>query len=225
VFFSYWDESSDEHQKKIFVIAGFVGRYEEWARIEWRWKQLLDKYELEYYCATEAEHARGQFDKPPFRAEGKPLDYTQNEMLRRVCTEFLDLFASGIIFGVGIGIPMQDFFEVANTPERLARFGGTPYYLSGHMAMLATLIGIKNELRNKELVSFMLDRQDQFKTEMEKVHAALASKGSEFHSQVGSLRFADKRDFIPLQVADTLAYEVRKTLENAMQNPNALDSS
>jgi hypothetical protein len=90
--------------------------------------------------------------------------------------------------------------------------------------MPATLSGIKNELRNKELATFMFDRQDQFKREMTKVHDALASKGCEFRSQVGSLTFGDKRHFIPLQVADTLAYEARKTLENGIVNPGAPDS-
>jgi hypothetical protein len=122
-----------------------------------------------------------------------------------------------------IGFFAEILFSIG-TPERLARFCGTPYYLNGHIAMPATLSGIKNELRNKELATFMFDRQDQFKREMTKVHDALASKGCEFRSQVGSLTFGDKRHFIPLQVADTLAYEARKTLENGIVNPGAPDS-
>ena len=44
----------------------------------------------------------------------------------------------------GIGVPMKDFYEVANTPEQLA-------------AMLATLNGIRNELLYRELVAFAFD--------------------------------------------------------------------
>ena len=70
VFKAYFDESWDAYQKTILLFGGMIGRYEEWAKIEWPWKQLLEKYEIEYYRATEAEHARGQFKKHhsvPFR--------------------------------------------------------------------------------------------------------------------------------------------------------------
>jgi hypothetical protein len=56
---------------------------------------------------------------------------------------------------------------------------------------------------------------------MLKVHHALTTPACEFHSQVGSITFDDKRRFIPLQIADTLAYEARKDLERKMINRDA----
>src|SRR5215470_9983618 len=41
VFRAYFDESWDQHQKKILTIGGMLGRYEEWSKIEWAWKALL----------------------------------------------------------------------------------------------------------------------------------------------------------------------------------------
>lgn len=221
VFRGFFDESTDQDQKKIYVIGGFVGRYEEWAKIEWRWKELLEKYGLGYYRAAEAEHARKQFDKLPFRDGDKPLTYEQFELLRGVRDEFLSVFCAGLIAGVAIGIHIDDFNAVANTPELLAKFGNTPYFLCGHVALLSTIDGVKNHIRSKELVAFIFDRQEKYDAEMLRVHSRFTKADCEFHSQVGSLTFEDKRRFVPLQVADTLAYEVRKDFENRIANPDA----
>jgi hypothetical protein len=221
VFKAYFDESWDARQEKILVFGGMIGRHEEWAKIEWPWKQLLDKYEIEYYRATEAEHARGQFKKPPFRTVPDSLTFKQNELLREVRREFFEVVTRGIVSGLAVGIPITMFSEVANTPEKLAKLGGTPYYLCGHMVILRTLKAVKYEVNSRELVTFVFDRQQTFRAEMLKVHARLATKECEFHSQVGSITFDDKRRFVPLQIADTLAYEVRKQFEREMDDSSA----
>jgi hypothetical protein len=223
VFKAYFDESWDQHQNKILVIGGMIGRYEEWSKIEWPWKQLLEKYEIEYYRASEAEFARGQFDKEPYRTGDSSTTAKQYDLLRKVRQDFFDVVTRGVVSGLAIGIPLEIFREVANTPERLEKFGGTPYYLCGHMAMLRLLKAEKYEINSKDLMAFIFDRQEAFDAEMLKVHAALATPRCEFHAQVGSITFDDKRRFIPLQVADTLAYEARKDLERKLANPNAAE--
>jgi hypothetical protein len=225
MFKAYSDESWDQYQKKILVIGGMLGRYEEWSKIEWPWKELLEKYGIAYYRASEAEFARGQFYKEPYRSGENPSTPDQLELLRKVRQEFFEVVTRGVVSGLAIGIPVETFHEVANTPERLEKFGGTPYYLCGHMAMLRMLKAGKYEINSKELMAFIFDRQNEFDAEMLKVHAALATSKCEFHSQVGSITFDDKRRFIPLQVADTLAYEARKDLERKMLDPNAPERS
>jgi hypothetical protein len=48
MFIAYFDESSDQTQKKILVIAGIMGLWEQWDKIEWRCRELLDKYNIAY---------------------------------------------------------------------------------------------------------------------------------------------------------------------------------
>jgi hypothetical protein len=68
-------------------------------------------------------------------------------------------------------------------------------------------------------MAFIFDRQQQFDTEMKRVHASLETTECEFHSQVGSISFEDKKKFVPLRVADTLVYESRKYLEQKIADP------
>jgi hypothetical protein len=74
---AYLDESYDSEMKRVFVAAGFIARYEGWHGVEWRWKALLEKYGLNYYRAAEAEHAQGQFKKPPFGTHPAKLSREQ----------------------------------------------------------------------------------------------------------------------------------------------------
>jgi Protein of unknown function (DUF3800) len=219
MFNSYFDESWDQHQEKILVVGGMLGLYEQWSKIEWRWTELLDKYGIAYYRASEAEFARGQFNKEPYRTVGTDTTPQQYDLLRAVREDFFRITTSGTVSGLAIGIPVALFREVADTPERLEKFGGTPYYLCGHTAVLEMLKAVKYVLRSKDIVTFTFDRQQEHEKEMKKVHAHLQTKECEFHSQVGSIKFEDKKLFIPLQAADTLVYESRKYLERLLADP------
>lgn len=221
MFFAYFDESWDQTQQKILVIAGIMGLYHQWEKIEWRWRELLDKYNIAYYRANEAEGANGQFDKPPYRTAGVPLTAAQFKLLQDVKDEFFGALTAGNVSGAAIGIPIQTFNQVADTPQKQAQFGKTPYYICGHITMLSLFNALK-VMRAKDLLVFRFDRQEQFEKEMKKVNTHLQLPACEFHSQVGSICFEDKKKFLPLQVADTLAYECRKHLENLIADPKAV---
>jgi len=82
MFLGYVDESADQTEKKIFVVGGFLGHYEQWSALERRWKELLEKYEIYYYHAVEAQHARKQFAKPPYRTNPDPSARLTQEQCR-----------------------------------------------------------------------------------------------------------------------------------------------
>jgi hypothetical protein len=125
------------------------------------------------------------------RTEQSALTQRQTSTLLETVRE--DLFritTSGTVSGLAIGIPIALFREVADTPDHLEKFGGTPYYLCGHTAMLEMLKAEKYVLRSKDLITFTFDRQQEFEKEMRKVHAHLQTTECEFHSQgVGSGAF------------------------------------
>lgn len=221
MFYSYFDESWDQFQKKVLVFGGMVGRYEQWARIEWPWRSLLEKYGIRYYRASDAEFARGEFAKEPFRTGNQPSTPKQYRLLQSVREEFFEVITRGTVTGFAIQIPVEVFWQVADTPEKKEAFGGTPYYICAHTSLLRLLKEIKYEVPSKELIKFVCDRQHDFEKEMKKVHAHMQTKECEFHSQVGSISFEDKTGFIPLQVADTFVYETRKDVERKMADPNA----
>jgi len=210
---AYIDESSDEKQERVFAVGVLMGRVETWTPFEHSWNDLLKEYDLEYYRSTEAEHARGQFDKPPFRTSSNTLTFEQNEMLRGVRERFLALATGQGRAGLVLGVNMADFYRVANTPHLLDKFGGTPYYICLHHAMLTAVKAIKDDLKSREVVAFICDRQQQFAGRALEVHQEFITKNPYFSKQIGSLYYEDKKKSIPLQAADSLAYEGRRYLE------------
>lgn len=164
---AYLDESDDgQQQKKIFAVAAFMGRSERWASLEWKWQTLLKEYAIKYYHAVEAENISGEFDRPPFRSVPGKLTDTESRAMKEIRHRFLSLACNGTLAGIVLGIDMRDFRAVANTPEVLDKFGGTPYYYGYHIAMLTAVDLIKNDLKSKELVTFICDRQEQFSSTM-----------------------------------------------------------
>ena len=221
VLIAYLDESYDQEMKEVFVAAGFIARYEGWSSVEWRWKGLLEKYGLRYYRAAEAGHARGEFEKPPFRTHPKKLSKEQWGLLQEVRNEFLSVLCGARIFGLAIGVHMKDFNRVACTPEILDKFGNTPYYLCCHMALIQTLVGARDELRSREVIQVFFDRNAEHQAEMKRVHKAFKKINPEYRVQMGSLEFDSKEKKILLQTADTLAYEVQKAFRQQITNPDA----
>jgi hypothetical protein len=220
VLIAYLDESYDQEMKEVFVAAGFIARYEGWNSVEWRWKGLLQKYGLKYYRAAEAVHARGEFAKPPFRTHPNKLYKEQWGLLQAVRDEFLSVLCSARIFGLAIGIHMKDFNKVACTPEILDKFGNTPYYLCCHLALIQTLVGARDELGSREVIQVFFDRNAEHQAEMKRVHEAFKEINPSYKIQMGSIEFDSKENRLPLQTADTLAYEVQRAFRQQITKPD-----
>jgi hypothetical protein len=221
MFVAYLDESDDGKQERIFAVGALIGRQESWASIEWKWTELLKEYGIKYYHAVEAENVSGEFNRPPFRSSPGKLTDAESKTIKDVRRRFLSLACNGTLAGIVLGIDMKDFRSVANSPENLDKFGGTPYYYGYHIAMLTSVDLIKYHLTSKELVAFICDQQQQYSSHMLRVHSDFQIRNPSLRSQIGSLRYENKVGFIGLQAADCLVYEGRKFLQAYMENPAA----
>src|SRR5437868_7829681 len=61
---TYADDSGNEPTSPIFVLAGFIASYEEWAAFSDEWKAALaEPPGLDYFKMKEAERLHDQFSK------------------------------------------------------------------------------------------------------------------------------------------------------------------
>lgn len=221
MFVAYLDESSDQKEEIVFAVGAFIGRNEKWTAIEWRWKQLLREYGIKYYHAVEAENVSGEFDRPPFRATPGKLTSKESKQIQQIRERFLSLACNGTLAGIVMGIDMKDFKAFTAAPAILDKFGGTPYYYGYHLAMLTVVDLIKKEGRSRELVAFICDQHQKYSPTMLAVHSDLQKNNLHWRSQIGSLTYESKNRFIGLQVADCLAYEGRRHLQELATNSSA----
>jgi hypothetical protein len=49
----YMDESTDQKQEQVFVVAGFLGDSRVWFEVERHWNKRLDRDGLRYFRASE----------------------------------------------------------------------------------------------------------------------------------------------------------------------------
>jgi hypothetical protein len=74
-FLAVVDDSGSEPQSRIFVLAGFVGTPDDWAKFAPEWQAVLDlPPKLDYFKMTEAANLGGQFSRPRGWDESKRDD-------------------------------------------------------------------------------------------------------------------------------------------------------
>jgi hypothetical protein len=58
----YFDESADGTQSVCYTVAGFIGSNEATAILELRWRDILNKYNLKYFKASEPGTTRDEVE-------------------------------------------------------------------------------------------------------------------------------------------------------------------
>ena len=76
---------------------------------------------------------------------------------------------------------------------------------------------LDNGLTNS--VAFIFDQIEQFSGRAKEMYDKVKVANPHFANHMGTLTYADKREFVPLQIADKLAYEVMKNMLNLRHDP------
>ena len=88
------------------------------------------------------------------------------------------------------------------------------------MQTLVTLIARHlNEEGINFKVTYIFDRQEEFSGRAKSLYDGVLNLNPYLAARMGSLTYADKREFEPLQVADNLAYECMKLMLNKLYDP------
>ncbi len=204
----YCDESYDKNHR-VYSLSGFVGRDKAWKQISKRWRNRCLADGIQCYHATDCEAAKGDF-----RAFSKDQIVKLNTDLIAILTE-----EKGIV-GFGTSIILEDHTLVSESSEKARRvLGNHPYF----MVMQFLLSDIANEILEAEKnyrVAFIFDRQEEFQGRARQLYDEVRQQSPHLAKHMGTLSYADKRKFIPLQIADKLAYEVMKNMLNMKYDPD-----
>ncbi|GEM_PF-6087810 len=127
MFGGYFDESSDQVGKKVYCIAGYLGRTEVWLDFETRWKGKLKEHGIKYFRASECENCTGEFakfrDKPrDLQNKLAKLKKEEKERCKSIKTDFVTIVTESEISGVGSAVLIDDFNEVVRSNRRAANF-------------------------------------------------------------------------------------------------------
>jgi hypothetical protein len=227
IYGAYYDESDE---KPGFAIAGYSAAYDTWMHLDWAWTDLLKRWNLNYYKASECENGLVEFaqyrDDPT--DQKSLLKPHEREKLKKIKTEFVDAICKhhDDLQGYGAAFVVEDFERVI-TEDTVARktFLDKPYYLGAQLCLVAAAAPAldanqhrfgddKIEIRpifdsNKEYSGLAKEVFDNFRTKNPRSATVLLPPA-----------YDDDVATSQLQVADTLAYEIRKKLTRKIKDPD-----
>jgi hypothetical protein len=211
---AYIDESGTHDRtgaskgSSVIVIAGLVAMRVEWIDFCSKWQRALNKYSAGYFHFREwtaaSLVARGKtlpskdFKNNPYQGWGK-------EKLNSFLFELAEIAGSGNKVIVGVYVTLEDFHK--------AKPGGEDPYKCCLNCFFEDLPG---DIRSawpfcREPVSIFYDWTEnrKWRNEIVNAHDFYRKK----YGQIKELTFADKKEHLPLQAADMVAYRFRQTAE------------
>jgi hypothetical protein len=192
VLTAFGDESYDEQGSRVFAVAALVGSAEEWEAVTDRWHECTGQT---IFHAADCEADRGRFAE---QSHSENLDLYKN--LTRI-------IAGSELRGAGVAMDLKGYNEYF--PERVAEL---PYFICFwnvlvYFAKLAS--------RCSEKVHFAFDHRKQIHHNAAELYSYMANLEQwDHHVCLDSDISFVSRETTEIQVADLLARETMKHLEN-----------
>src|SRR5689334_18573093 len=125
---AYLDESKDGQEKRTFVLAGYVGRDENWERLWTKWSRLLKTFAIPEFHASDCEKGRKYFSG----MSSKRREAIQREFIRLLSDSESGLVGHLSAIKLEPYVRLRPRFKKARTiPPGFAISGSLddPYYL------------------------------------------------------------------------------------------------
>jgi hypothetical protein len=223
---AYFDESDE---KPSFSVAGYSAAYDTWLHLDWAWRDLLKIWNLEYFKASECENAKGQFlqyrDDPSDKES--PLNQSERGRLREIKTQFTDAICKhhDDLQGYGAVVAVEDFARVVSE-DNAARnlLTDDPYYICFQLCLMGAAMPAReaNGRRqgdDKIRVKPIFDSHQEYSGMSKTLFEKFAKKNPKSAEVLLPPDYENDIETSALQVADTLAYEVRKLFGRRLKNP------
>lgn len=211
---SYLDESADPKQLGIFAVGGILGRCRPIFELDRKWEQLRQRPDIniEYFKASECQRGSKQFSK--FVADPKNITPEERARLDEVWSQFLDVLIGDpdehvVIFG--IGVVLDDFYEVIKNPVAKSILGESPYWFAYQAAMIEAAFAMK-KVGQGDSVAIICDKDEEHSTDAPKVYCDLKDKNPNAAEYMGPFGMDEDHLSHPLQAADAVIYEIRRSL-------------
>ena len=196
VFHVYMDETGTHDDSEIVCAAAYVAKAKDWR--DWTKEWNRERGQIKIYHATDAQNLQGEF-----------LGW-KSEEVSELCSRLLPLINNGKIAAVTVGLKLRDLDIAAqNHPEIRDRIRANRYPLCFYYVVQRVLELMNKYSATNHRIAFIHENNPLTGDIVKAFEHVKALHGSD---HVVSLSFGGKRDFVPLQAADILAYETNKRL-------------
>ncbi|MBA3967315.1 MAG: hypothetical protein H0X47_16385 [Nitrospirales bacterium] len=203
---AYFDASYTQPHKTLVVITGCLAQASQWSSFEPLWQEMLDGEGLPYFHMADFES---------YKEDYKEWDAKRH---KSVLKKVIEMIIGTVEFAVSRAIVVEDF-EWAQSRNS---------HLQGHNAFSFCVIQCLQEIaawtdqfKIVEPIGYVFESGDREGPEIENIRKRISSsKYFRRRFRWNGLSVVNKLEpdvefpIIPLQVADVLAFEHRKEIEN-----------
>jgi hypothetical protein len=226
----FFDESTDEDtERACYVIAGFIGAQLVTAKLELRWRDLLDTYKIEYFKASELNAGTGQFQKfrdDPSDYNWRPFSDREKGKFKEIKTAFTDLIVNAeALYGIGAAVILPDLERLqAEYPH--AKKLPSPYFMCAQLVLVeaGSEMMAQNQIKRGNETCFLrpiFDAHQDFSVRAKQAWDGFCEKNPNSSKFLLPPHYESSKSFLTLQAADNLAFEIRKLV--SMQRKNLLN--
>jgi hypothetical protein len=207
---TYLDESVDK-EERIMSVAGLVSSSSEWIRFSNSWREIRHQFGVDeevVFHMTDFEN----IETPG--AVYEPLSGWQKEKRISFLRSLILTAARFCRFAVGAAVIQKDFDAVIREEKRV-QFG-SPYSWCVQSCMDLVKRWSDAQL-SVEPVSYLIEAGSEYAGEMADIfNKAYKCRHSRYGFRLNSLAFVPKGEFLALEPADFMAYEVNKSMLRKM---------
>lgn len=214
---AYFDESSDSY---CFSVSGYVAGYATWVDFDWRWRDVLRKWNIKYFKSSECETLVGEFLK--YRTDPQhpraPMAKEDKDTARRARTDFTDVICQlqNSLCGIGTVVIKNDFERIISESEK-ARFifGCEPYFMGLQVCLTRMVTRLEKDngpMVGKHYIKPIFDTHEEFSGRAKVLYDKFKGKNPNVAAVLLPLSYDDDLETTALQASDFLTYEVRKYL-------------
>lgn len=207
---AFCDESYDGKQR-VFCVAGYVGRDKDWNKLSAKWTAQCSAAGLKNgFHATDFEPGR--------QGDVEGLNREQRIALKIALT---DLVASAKIVGFAICILIREYEEIRQNNKKALRILPKSPYVRAAAWLVQMISETFNEIEYHGVIAYVFDQREKYSGETKKLIEKVRSEYPQLAPRIGSVKYADRRKLVPLQIADNLAYESMKYVLNRKIEPRS----
>lgn len=207
---AYFDESGHSASTPVVAIAGAMSTPKGWSALREKWTSTLAKYKINVFHMTDFESRQGEF-----------LGWSEDRK-RAMLGELFGAIEDAPLMLVGAAVVVAHFNELDSNKQRILMDPWYVCYQSCFTEVLSSVYvfspveeGIEPEFADIRACFFESHRQYKYGPALfalthEKVrsHALMKTRGI--------IGWGSKQSCVHFQLADMVAYELRKHIENSL---------
>jgi len=190
---AYFDDSGHPDDKDVVLVAGWVGKVDQWILWERDWRKVLSDYKIQSGIFHMTDFEAGAHCKKEDKNEYKHLTPHQRHLFQ---DKLINLIATRARFSFCSMVPMHDYKQI-NEVYCFEEWLGKPYAFAAVSVFQRLRAWKERYAPNDPLVTFFEDGTKH------KGDLIDAFKQFRFNDPI----FRKKAEVAPLQAADLLAWE------------------